>query len=75
MPGPAPVFTERLDVKVSPEQRALIETWALVMGVSVSEVVRTFLMAAVDDMTDHVRSDPGLIAAAHQAQEKLNAKV
>lgn len=42
-PGPKPVFTERVVVKLRPDQLQAVERIAHVLGVSTSDVVRWFI--------------------------------
>ncbi|BAN03355.1 plasmid mobilization protein [Ilumatobacter coccineus] len=52
MPGPTPIFQERIDVRVSRRQRAQIDAAAAACGLSVSQFIRELVVGALD-IYDH----------------------
>jgi hypothetical protein len=42
-PGPVPTFTERIVVKLSPDQHQAVQRIALTLGFTVCDVVRWFI--------------------------------
>lgn len=47
-PGPDPIFTDRLNVKVRREMREELDRLAAALGITTSDVVRIFLTMALD---------------------------
>lgn len=65
-PGPDAVFTDRLNIKIRPEQREALERLAELFEITTSELVRRFLTALVEDID---------VSVYKQAMERHNAKV
>lgn len=57
MPGPTPIFQERIDVRVSKRQRAEIDTAAAACGLSVSQFMRELVMGALDIYDEQENTD------------------
>ncbi|MFT3854170.1 MAG: hypothetical protein QM733_15720 [Ilumatobacteraceae bacterium] len=56
-PGPKPVFTDRMELRMRPDQRHDIEVFASLLGLTVSEVTRWILDVGIGAINNAMKEN------------------